>query len=165
MPERLKQAVPTGTGSADPDVARVVSEVIADVRAHGDTAVRAYSERFDRWSPPQFRLEPDEIDQIVAGVDPGVLDDIRTVQANVREFAQRQRDSLTDFEVETQRGVFLGQRNVPVRSVGAYVPGGRYPLVASAHMTVVTARVAGVERIIVVDSLAEAWAPRGPGAG
>jgi sulfopropanediol 3-dehydrogenase len=147
MPERLKQAVPTGGGSADPTVARVVSEVIADVRAHGDAAVRAYSEKFDRWSPPQFRLEPDEIDQIVAGVDPSVLDDIRTVQANVRQFAQHQRDSLTDFEVETQPGVFLGQRNIPVRSVGAYVPGGRYPLVASAHMTVVTARVAGVEQI------------------
>jgi sulfopropanediol 3-dehydrogenase len=147
MPERLKQAVPTGTGAADPDVARIVSEVIADVRARGDAAVRAYSEKFDRWSPPRFRLEPDEIDQIVAGVDPAVLDDIRTVQANVREFAQRQRESLSDFEVETQPGVFLGQRNVPIRSVGAYVPGGRYPLVASAHMTVVTARVAGVEQI------------------
>jgi sulfopropanediol 3-dehydrogenase len=147
MPERLKQAVPTGTGAADPDVARIVSEVIADVRARGDAAVRAYSEKFDRWSPPRFRLEPDEIDRIVAGVDPGVLDDIRTVQANVREFAQRQRESLSDFEVETQPGVFLGQRNIPIRSVGAYVPGGRYPLVASAHMTVVTARVAGVEQI------------------
>jgi sulfopropanediol 3-dehydrogenase len=147
VPDYLKQAVPTGVGSVDPAVAEVVSEVIASVRADGDAAVRTYSEKFDRWSPPQFRLEPDEIERIVAGVDANVLDDIRTVQRNVRDFAQRQRDSLTDFEVETAPGVFLGQRTIPVSAIGAYVPGGRYPLVASAHMTVVTAKVAGVDSI------------------
>jgi len=148
MRRYLKQA-PTAAGAftADPDVASVVSDVIADVRERGDAAVRAYSEKFDHWSPADFRLSPDEISAIVAGVDPQVLDDIRTVQGNVRAFAERQRASLADFEVEAQPGVFLGQRSIPVGSVGAYVPGGRYPLVASAHMTVVTATVAGVDAI------------------
>lgn len=149
MPEYVKRTTaPRSTVTGDPDVARVVSEVIADVRERGDAAVRQYSEKFDRWSPPEFRLSPEEIERIVASADPRVLDDIRTVQRNVRDFAQHQRDSLADFEVETQPGVFLGQRSIPVGSVGAYVPGGRYPLVASAHMTVTTATVAGVEKII-----------------
>jgi sulfopropanediol 3-dehydrogenase len=149
VPEYLKRAAaPLSTAAGDPDVAKVVSEVIADVRERGDVAVRQYSEKFDRWSPPDFRLSPDEIERIVDKVDPRVLDDIRTVQRNVRDFAGHQRDSLTDFEVEAQPGVFLGQRSIPVGSVGAYVPGGRYPLVASAHMTVATATVAGVENII-----------------
>jgi len=144
----LKQApASTGAFTADAAVAGVVSDVIADVRERGDAAVREYSEKFDRWSPTDFHLSADEISRIVAGVDPQALDDIRTVQHNVRAFAQRQRDSLADFEVEAQPGVFLGQRSIPVESVGAYVPGGRYPLVASAHMTVVTAKAAGVERV------------------
>jgi sulfopropanediol 3-dehydrogenase len=149
VPEYVKRATaPRSTVAGDPDVAKVVSEVIADVRERGDAAVRHYSEKFDRWSPPEFRLSPEEIERIVASADPRVLDDIRTVQGNVRDFAQHQRDSLADFEVEAQPGVFLGQRSIPVGSVGAYVPGGRYPLVASAHMTVTTATVAGVEKII-----------------
>jgi sulfopropanediol 3-dehydrogenase len=149
VPEYVKRAAaPASTAAGDPAVAKVVGEVIADVRERGDAAVRHYSEKFDHWSPPEFRLSAEEIERIVASADPGVLDDIRTVQRNVRDFAQRQRDSLTDFEVEAQPGVFLGQRSIPVGSVGAYVPGGRYPLVASAHMTVTTATVAGVEEII-----------------
>jgi sulfopropanediol 3-dehydrogenase len=149
VPEYMKRAAARlSTTAGDPGVAKVVSEVIADVRERGDVAVRQYSEKFDRWSPPDFRLSREEIERIVDRVDPRVLDDIRTVQRNVRDFARRQRDSLTDFEVEAQPGVFLGQRSIPVGSVGAYVPGGRYPLVASAHMTVVTATVAGVEKII-----------------
>jgi len=148
VPEYLKRTTaPMSPVAPDPDVAKVVSEVIADVRARGDAAVRHYSEKFDRWSPPRFRLAPEEIERIVASVDPVVLADIRTAQGNVRDFARHQRDSLTDFEVETQPGVFLGQRSIPVSSAGAYVPGGRYPLVASAHMTIVTATVAGVEKI------------------
>ena len=149
MPEYMKRAAaPSSTAAGDPGVAKVVSEVIAGVRERGDVAVRQYSEKFDRWSPPDFRLSREEIERIVDSVDSRVLDDIRTVQRNVRDFARRQRDSLTDFEVEAQPGVFLGQRSIPVGSVGAYVPGGRYPLVASAHMTIVTATVAGVEKII-----------------
>lgn len=137
-----------GATSASVEVREAVAAIVADVRARGDTAVRECSERFDRWSPEQFRLAPDEIERIVAGVPAQVRDDIRVAQANVRAFAQAQRDSLRDFEIETMPGVFLGQRNIPVASAGAYVPGGRYPLVASAHMTVVTAKVAGVERVV-----------------
>jgi sulfopropanediol 3-dehydrogenase len=128
-------------------VQETVTQVIADVRTRGDAAVREYSQKFDRWSPESFLLGGDEIEQIVATVPQQAVDDIRTVQARVRDFAQRQRDSLLDFEAETEPGVFLGQKNIPVSAAGAYVPGGRYPLVASAHMTVVTAKVAGVENV------------------
>lgn len=132
---------------ADPRVAETVARVIADVRAHGDEAVRRYSREFDSWAPASFRLGPDEIAAIVAAVPETVLDDLRFVQRQVRGFAQAQRDSITDFEVETLPGVVLGQRSLPVSASGAYVPGGRYPLTASAHMTVLTAKVAGVERV------------------
>ncbi|SNT65423.1 sulfopropanediol 3-dehydrogenase [Asanoa hainanensis] len=128
-------------------VRETVAGVIADVRSRGDAAVREYSEKFDNWSPPSFRLSPDEIERIVATVPEQAIADIKTVQARVRDFAQRQKDSLRDFEDEVSPGVFLGQKNIPVAAAGAYVPGGRYPLVASAHMTVVTAKVAGVSRV------------------
>jgi sulfopropanediol 3-dehydrogenase len=133
--------------SRDDAVAETVAQVIAEVRKRGDDAVRAYSEKFDNWSPERFRLSQDDIERIVAGVPDQVIADIKTIQGNVRDFAQRQRDSLTDFEVETQPGVLLGQRHLPVDAAGAYVPGGRYPLVASAHMTIVTAKVAGVAKV------------------
>jgi sulfopropanediol 3-dehydrogenase len=131
-----------------PAVRDAVATIIADVRARGDVAVRECSERFDRWSPERFRLATDEIERIVAGVPAQVRADITAAQANIRAFARAQRDSLQDFEVETLQGVVLGQRHIPVSAAGAYVPGGRYPLVASAHMTVVTAKVAGVERVV-----------------
>ncbi|GAA3774609.1 histidinol dehydrogenase [Plantactinospora mayteni] len=140
-------AVGAPTAARDDEVSAVVREVIEDVRAHGDEAVRRYSEKFDRWSPDSFRLGPEQIEELVASVPPEVVDDLRTVQANVRDFARRQRDTLQDLEVETQPGVFLGQKHLPIAAAGAYVPGGRYPLTASAHMTVVTAKVAGVERV------------------
>jgi sulfopropanediol 3-dehydrogenase len=133
------------TGSQD--VQEVVASVIQDVRERGDEAVRHYSEKFDQWSPESFRLSDEEIDKIVASVPGEALDDIRTVQANVRMFAQHQLDSMQELEVETAPGVFLGQKHLPIAATGAYVPGGRYPLTASAHMTVVTAKVAGVERV------------------
>src|SRR5829696_5994709 len=129
------------------DVARVVAEVVEDVRTRGDDAVRDWSEKFDNWSPESFRLGPEEVDRIVATVPDEVLDDLRTVQANVRAFAQHQLESMRDFEVETEPGVFLGQKHLPIAATGAYVPGGRYPLTASAHMTVLTAKVAGVGRV------------------
>ncbi|MET8354457.1 MULTISPECIES: histidinol dehydrogenase [unclassified Micromonospora] len=141
---------PTGgvpAAHGNDDVSVVVREVIKDVRANGDEAVRRYSEKFDNWSPESFRLGPEQIEELVASLTSEVVDDIRTVQANVRDFAQRQRDTLQDLEVETQPGVFLGQKHLPIVAAGAYVPGGRYPLTASAHMTVVTAKVAGVERV------------------
>lgn len=148
MVKYLKSVPPK---SQDTERLRAVREtvigVIADVQERGDAAVREYSEQFDNWSPPDFRLDQEQIERIVATVPEQALTDIRTVQARVRAFAQHQRDSRADFEVETEPGVFLGQKNVPVGSAGAYIPGGRYPLVASAHMTVVTAKVADVERV------------------
>jgi sulfopropanediol 3-dehydrogenase len=148
MSRQLKQAASTATLQQDrSDVAEVVAGVIEDVRVRGDAAVRHYSEKFDNWSPESFRLSAEEIDRIVATVPGEVLDDLRTVQANVRGFAQQQLESMREFEVETQPGVFLGQKHLPIAATGAYIPGGRYPLTASAHMTVVTAKVAGVERV------------------
>ena len=141
---------PSGSRTAatpDPNVVETVASVIADVRQRGDEAVRHYSRTFDSWDPVDFRLDPEAIERVVASVPAQVQEDIRTAQANVRNFATHQRGSLHDFEVETAPGVFLGQRNIPVAAAGAYVPGGRYPLVASAHMTIVTAKVAGVERV------------------
>jgi sulfopropanediol 3-dehydrogenase len=143
----LKNAQPAEQDERLAGVSETVRGVIADVRARGDEAVREYSERFDGWSPADFRLSPEEVDKIVSSVPAAVLADIEAVQARVRRFAQYQRESLRDFEVETEPGVRLGQKNIPVGSVGAYVPGGKYPLVASAHMTVVTAKVAGVEHV------------------
>jgi sulfopropanediol 3-dehydrogenase len=131
----------------DPKVAAIVADVIADIRANGDEAVRRYSEEFDRWSPPSFRLGEAQIAEVMARVPQRVIDDILFVQRQVRTMAQRQRDSLSDFELETFPGVRLGQKTIPISSSGAYVPGGRYPLLASAHMTIVTAKVAGVQRV------------------
>jgi sulfopropanediol 3-dehydrogenase len=148
MSIQLKYAV--GSAAAAKDLSSVeatVTEVIGDIRERGDNAVREYSQKFDNWSPKSFRLSAEEVTEIISGVPEQVIADIRTVQDNVRNFAQRQRDSLTDFEVETMPGVRLGQKHIPVQAVGAYVPGGRYPLTASAHMTIVTAKVAGVPRV------------------
>lgn len=148
MSRQLKEAASGATlPQARSDVREVVESVIADIRQRGDAAVREYSEKFDHWSPEDFRLSAEEIERIVATVPRQAIDDICEVQANVRRFAEHQRASLTDFEVETAPGVFLGQKNLPIAAVGAYVPGGRYPLTASAHMTVLTAKVAGVPRV------------------
>ncbi|MDV6279245.1 histidinol dehydrogenase [Rhodococcus jostii] len=143
----MKSALSVATPTGDPAVAETVTAVIADIRERGDAAVREYSEKFDKWTPESFKLSDTQIEEIVAQVPQAVVDDIKTVQQNVRVFAQHQRDSLADFEVETTPGVHLGQRNLPVSAAGAYAPGGRYPLVASAHMTTVTAKVAGVPHI------------------
>lgn len=142
--QHLKRASEASGTTAATAVAETVVAVIADIGSRGDAAVRDYSEKFDKWTPKEFLLSPERIDQLIASLPDVVLNDIKTVQSNVRQFAQYQRDSLQDFEVETSPGVFLGQRNLPISAAGAYIPGGRYPLVASAHMTVVTAKVAGV---------------------
>ena len=145
-PLYLKQAPPARQDGRH-DVSDTVARVIADVRERGDEAVREYSQKFDDWSPAHFELSGDDRKRIIAQVPETVLEDIATVQRNVRHFAQVQRASISDFEVETMPGVFLGQKNIPVEGAGAYVPGGRYPLVASAHMTVVTAKVAQVPTV------------------
>ncbi|HEY2055433.1 MAG TPA: histidinol dehydrogenase [Solirubrobacterales bacterium] len=131
-------------------VAETVAAIIADVRARGEEAVREYSARFDRWEPESFRLSGEEVERLVAEVDEQTLADIRFAQAQVRRFAEAQRASMTEVEVETLPGVFLGHRHLPISAVGSYVPGGRYPMVASAHMSVVTAKVAGVRRVASV---------------
>jgi sulfopropanediol 3-dehydrogenase len=146
MAQVLKAASGQQAG-ASAAVRDTVAAIIEDVRARGDEAVREYSQRFDSWSPASFRLSPEEIERIVSEVPEQVLDDIRFVQQQVRGFAQAQRDSMLEFEVETLPGVRLGQRHIPVAASGAYIPGGRYPLTASAHMTIVTAKVAGVPRV------------------
>ncbi len=136
------------TRSAEDQVRRTVEEILGDIEARGDEAVRALSEKFDAWSPESFRLSAAEIEDLVARVPEETIADIAFAQAQIRNFARIQRAALTDVEVETIPGVTLGHRNIPVGSVGCYVPGGRYPMVASAHMSVVTAKVAGVGRVV-----------------
>lgn len=145
----LKSGKPIAERSQDDlEVRRSVEAILADIEARGDHAVREMSEKFDRFSPASFRLSQEDIDALIAQVPAKDLDDIRFAQEQVRKFAQAQRASMQDIEVETLPGVILGHRNIPVRSVGCYVPGGKFPMVASAHMSVLTAAVAGVERII-----------------
>jgi sulfopropanediol 3-dehydrogenase len=141
-------AVDATPRSGSQEVRKIVEEIIADVRIRGDIAIREYSEKFDKWAPDSFLLNGEQIQEIVARVPRQVIDDITFVQDQVRHMAQKQLESLREFEIETMRGVFLGQKNIPVAAAGAYIPGGRYPMVASAHMTIVTAKVAGVERIM-----------------
>ncbi|MCB5292682.1 histidinol dehydrogenase [Arthrobacter sp. SO3] len=148
MPHILKSAIPSGhAGSSKPEVRATVETIIDDIRNHGDAAVREYSEKFDDWSPESFRLNPEQIEEIIATLPRQVIEDITFVQDQVRRFAQAQRDSMKDIEIETLPGVRLGHRHLPVSSAGAYIPGGRYPLTASAHMTIITAKVAGVPRV------------------
>jgi sulfopropanediol 3-dehydrogenase len=129
-------------------VRQTVEGILENIGARGEAAVREYSEKFDKWSPTNFRLSEQEIKSCVAALPQQTIEDIRFAQTQIRNFAQAQRAALRDVEVETLPGVVLGHKNVPVNAVGCYVPGGRYPMVASAHMSVVTAKAAGVKRII-----------------
>jgi len=132
---------------ADIKVRKIVEDILDDIRTHGDQAVRELSIRFDNWDPKSFRLTPGQIKKVIAFLPEQTIDDIKFAQEQVRNFAQYQRAALKDIEIETLPGVILGHKNIPVNSVGCYVPGGRYPMVASAHMSVLTAKVAGVKRI------------------
>lgn len=147
MPEVLKAAAAKPSHGSDPELSERVRSLIADIEARGEAAVREMSSQFDNWSPTQFRLSLGEIDRIVSGVDASTAEDIKFAQSQIRNFAQAQLESIGDTEIETMPGVVLGHKNIPVESVGAYVPGGRYPMVASAHMSVLTAKVAGVSRV------------------
>src|SRR6478736_1657423 len=133
--------------AADAKVRETVESILAEVEARRDAAVRELSQRFDGWSPPSFKLDAGEIERAISRVGKRDLDDIKFAQAQVRNFAQKQKETMRDLEVETLPGVILGHKHIPVNSIGCYVPGGRYPMVASAHMSIVTARVAGVKRI------------------
>jgi sulfopropanediol 3-dehydrogenase len=136
------------TEAYDRNVRATVETILDDVRRDGDAAVRALSVRFDKWAPAQFRLSQTEIDALIASLPEQTISDIRFAQTQIRRFAEAQRAALVDIEVETLPGVRLGHRNIAVDSVGCYIPGGRYPMVASAHMSVLTAKVAGVRRVI-----------------
>ena len=149
MPRHLKRGVDASAiKAADAKVREMVEQILADVDARKDAAVRELSQKFDNWSPTSFKLAPSEVERAIGQVRKRDLDDIRFAQAQVRNFAQKQRATLRDLEVETLPGIVLGHRHIPVDSIGCYVPGGRYPMVASAHMSIVTARVAGVRHIM-----------------
>lgn len=136
------------TKQADTRVRQTVETILADIEARGDAAVRELSIKFDNWDRDSYRLSDAEIEACLSQLTKRDLDDIRFAQTQVRNFAQKQRECLLDLEIETLPGVILGHRNVPMSSVGCYVPGGKYPMLASAHMSVITAKVAGVPRII-----------------
>jgi sulfopropanediol 3-dehydrogenase len=129
-------------------VRSTVEGILGEIEARGDAAVREYSAKFDKWSPESFRLSAAQIEACIASLSPRTLEDIRFAQAQIRRFAQIQRDLMKDVEVETLPGVILGHRNIPMNSVGCYIPGSKYPRIASAHMSVLTAKVAGVKRVI-----------------
>jgi sulfopropanediol 3-dehydrogenase len=145
----LKSGQSAATKAAsDSEVRHTVEAILGEIAAQGESAMRRYSEKFDKWSPASFRLSESEIEDCVRALPRQVVDDIQFAQTQIRNFALIQRAALQDVEVETLPGVVLGHKNIPVNSVGCYVPGGRYPMVASAHMSVVTAKAAGVKRII-----------------
>ena len=133
---------------ADQKVQEIVRAILTDIRDRGDEAVRELSHKFDNWNPENFKLSDDQIEEITSSLPRQTIDDLKFAQAQVRKFAEVQRAALRDVQVETLPGVILGHKNIPVNSVGCYVPGGRYPMIASAHMSVLTASVAGVKRII-----------------
>jgi len=147
--EFLKRSKPeVERAEDDAKVRAVVEAALADIAARGDAAVRDLSQKFDNYNPQKFRLSESEIEAAMNKVSNRDMEDIKFAQAQIRNFAEAQRASMTDVEVETLPGVILGHRNIPVQSVGCYVPGGKFPMVASAHMSVLTASVAGVPRII-----------------
>ena len=146
---------------ADSAVQEVVRGILADIRARKDAAVRELSQKFDNWNPAEFKLTDEHIQQIMSTLPKQAIADIKFAQAQVRNFAQAQRAALTDIEVETLPGVVLGHKNIPVNRVGCYVPGGRYPMIASAHMSVVTARAAGVKHVIACTPPIQGQIPAG----
>jgi sulfopropanediol 3-dehydrogenase len=149
MAKILKQGMSRDRAQeTDTKVRTTVENILKDIEQRGDAAVRELSERFDKWSPASFRLSLAQIEELIASLPEQVIADIQFAQAQVRRFAEAQRAALLDIEIETLPGVTLGHKNIPVNSVGCYIPGGRYPMVASAHMSVLTAKVAGVPRIV-----------------
>jgi sulfopropanediol 3-dehydrogenase len=132
------------------DVAKTVESFLNEISAEGEPAVRRLSQKFDGWNPASFRLTPAQIDECMSELTPEQINDIKFAQTQVRNFAEAQLSTMSDIEIETLPGVILGHKNIPVDTVGCYVPSGKYPLVASAHMTIVTAKSAGVRRVVAV---------------
>ncbi|HET6495455.1 MAG TPA: histidinol dehydrogenase, partial [Thermoleophilia bacterium] len=147
MHEYLKKARPPAQADLRA-VQQTVAEIIDDVRLRGLEAVREYSRKLDRWDPPTFKVGEQEIAAAKASIAPDVLASLDFAHEQIAGFAQLQRDSMSEFEAETRPGVTLGQKHIPVTNVGAYVPGGKYPMLMSAQMTILTAKVAGVERVV-----------------
>ena len=133
---------------ADAVVRSTVESILQDIERRGDDAIHELSRKFDQWDPEDFRLSQADIEKAVAQLSPREIEDIRFAQRQIRGFAEIQRASMLDVEVETMPGVVLGHKHIPVNAVGCYVPGGKYPMIASAHMSVLTAKVAGVKRIV-----------------
>src|SRR5689334_10021575 len=149
MIRRIKSGrTPEATAEQQAQVRHTVEDILTTIGARGEAAVREYSQKFDKWSPSSFRLTSAEIEACLAALPKQTIADIEFAQTQIRRFALAQRAALQDVEVQTLPGVVLGHKNIPVNSVGCYVPGGRYPLLASAHMSVITAKVAGVSRIV-----------------
>ena len=149
MIRRIKTGLSAETKAENTlQVRNTVEGILGDIAARGGAAVREFSQKFDQWAPPTFRLTQQEIEDCVRSLPKSTIEDIEFAQTQIRRFALAQKECLKDLEVETLPGVVLGHRNIPVNSVGCYIPGGRYPMVASAHMSVVTAKAAGVKRII-----------------
>jgi sulfopropanediol 3-dehydrogenase len=149
MAEYLKRGRDAALRAVDQAKVRATVEtILSDIEDRGDAAVRELSGKFDSWDRKDYRLTSSEIEECIAQLSPRDIDDIRFAQEQVRNFATHQRKSMLDIEVETLPGVTLGHKHIPVNSVGCYVPGGKYPLLASAHMSVITAKVAGVDRIV-----------------
>ena len=147
--EHLKRSKPEAEKAEDDAKVRATVETtLADIEARGDAAIRDLSQKFDGYTPESFRLTQSEIEAALSKVSARDMEDIKFAQTQIRRFAEAQRASMTDIEIETLPGVILGHKNIPVQSVGCYVPGGKFPMVASAHMSVLTASVAGVPRII-----------------
>jgi len=134
--------------SIDTKIYESVRNIIDDIAQNGDAAVIRYSKKFDNWTPESFRLSKEQIDDIVKSIPPQTLEDIKFAQAQIRKFAEAQKASMHDLEIQTLPGITLGHKNIPVSSACCYIPGGRYPMVASAHMSVLTAKVAGVKRVV-----------------
>lgn len=149
MKRVLKEGISSEASKSDAEkVKKIVEGILSDIDERGDAAVRQLSEKFDKWAPQSFRLTDKQIQECIDSLPASTIDDIKFAQTQIRNFAQAQLESMNDIEIETLPGVTLGHKNIPVASVGCYVPGGKFPMVASAHMSVVTAKVAGVKRII-----------------
>ncbi|MEC8447624.1 MAG: histidinol dehydrogenase [Pseudomonadota bacterium] len=145
----IKKRSETNNVSEDKlSIEETVRSILSDIRERGDAALRHYSGHFDNWSPANFRLSEDEIDAAISKLNQSEIEDIKFAQNQIRHFAQKQLETMNELEVETLPGVFLGHKHIPIENVGCYVPGGRYPMVASAHMSVLTAKVAGAKRVI-----------------
>ena len=143
-----KRSDSNNTSEDKSSIEETVRSILGDIRKRGDAALEHYSEYFDNWKPENFRLSQEEIDTAISKLSASEIEDIRFAQNQIRNFAQKQLETMNELEVETLPGVFLGHKHIPIENVGCYVPGGRYPMVASAHMSVLTAKVAGAKRVI-----------------